>query len=412
MAKIQNIFAKEILDSRGVPTLEVTVVLNDNTQEIASAPSGTSTGIHEAQELRDGDQNRYHGMGVLKAVKVVNEAISPKLRGLEANKQKQIDERLVELDGTKQRQKLGVNSIVGVSAAVAKAAARSGGFELYEYINLLAGRPKMAIPIPLANLVNGGKHAQGGPQFQEFQLIPVRFSRFSQMLADLQKVFAKLEQDTEQRGLKLGYGLEGGVVPRLTETADILTLMSEALTGAGFSKDQFNFGIDAAASNVFVNNRYDLDGKEFSQDKLIDYLDELTSRYPITLLEDPMAQDDWFGWEKISQRLPKLILVGDDLFVSQQGRLQEGIKRHAANAIIIKPNQVGTISETLETVALARQSGYKLIASHRSGETRDSFIADFSVGIAAWGIKAGAFNQGERMSKYKRLVAIENKLKG
>ncbi len=411
MAKIQNIFAKEILDSRGIPTLEVTLVLNDGTKEITSVPSGTSTGVHEALELRDGDTNRHDGKGVLKAVAKVNEVIAPKIIGMEVSEQKKIDSALIALDGSPQKQTLGANSLLGVSIAAVKAAASSGGFELFEYLNLLAGRVPMQLPVPLVNLMEGGKHATGGPQFQEFHVIPVGFSGFSQRYEAAQKVTEALSSLAKEKELMAGYGLEGGIVPRLTDAADVLALLTQAVARAGYSEKEIQFGLDVAASSFYHKNRYELDGRQLSTDKLIEYIKNLCDRFPIMLVEDPLAEDDWFGWHKVTEVLGNLVVVGDDLFVSSQERLMRGVTEKVANAIIIKPNQVGTVTETLETVRVANEQGYKLVCSHRSGETRDSFLADLSVGLGAWGIKAGAFSQAEHMSKYERLLAIEKKLK-
>lgn len=411
MAKIQNIFAKEILDSRGVPTLEVTLVLNDGTKEIASVPSGTSTGVHEALELRDNDKNRHDGKGVLKAVAKVNELIAPKITGMEVNDQKKIDSALIALDGSAQKQNLGANSLLGVSIAAVKAAATSGGFELFEYLNLLAGRVPLGLPVPLVNLIEGGKHATGGPQFQEFHIIPIGFSRFSERYEAAQKVASALSALAAEKQLVMGYGLEGGIVPRLTDAADVLGVLVQAVQQAGYSEKEIQFGIDAAASSFYHDNRYELDGRQFTTDKLIEYIKQLFDRFAIMLIEDPLAEDDWFGWHKATEVLGKHMVVGDDVFVSSKERLMRGVKEQVANAIIIKPNQVGTVTETLETVAAAREHGYKLVCSHRSGETRDSFLADLAVAVGAWGIKAGAATQSEHVVKYDRLLAIEKRLK-
>ncbi|MBI3261159.1 phosphopyruvate hydratase [Candidatus Berkelbacteria bacterium] len=399
------------MDSRGVPTLEVTLVLNDGTQEIASVPSGTSTGVHEALELRDGDTNRHEGKGVLKAVAKVNGVIAPKIIGMEVSEQKKIDSALIALDGSPQKQTLGANSLLGVSIAAVKAAATSGGFELFEYLNLLAGRMPMGLPVPLVNLFEGGKHATGGPQFQEFHVIPVGFNQFSERFTAGQKVAEALNVLAEEKQLSTGYGLEGGIVPRLTDAGDILSVLAQAVKQAGYSEKEIMFGIDVAASSFYDDNRYELDGRQLTTDKLIEYLKELFDRFPMMLVEDPLAEDDWFGWHKVTEILGSYMVVGDDLFVSSKERLMKGITENVANAIIIKPNQVGTVTETLETVAAAHEHGYKLVCSHRSGETRDSFLADLSVAVGAWGIKTGAFNQAEHMSKYERLLAIEKKIK-
>lgn len=411
MAKIQHVFAKEILDSRGIPTLEVSMQLNDSTQVLASVPSGTSAGVHEAIELRDGDNNRHDGKGVLKAVAKVNEVIAPKIIGMEANAQKKIDSALIALDGSAQKQNLGGNSILGVSIAAAKAAAVSGGFELFEYLNLLAGRPAMQAPTPLVNLIEGGKHATGGPQFQEFHVIPVGLSSFAEQYQAAKKVAEALNELAQSKAVLMGNGLEGGIVPRLTDATDVLGLLTQAVKQAGYSDKDIVFGLDVAASSFYHNSRYELDGRQLSTDKLIEYLKELRGNFPIMLIEDPLAEDDWFGWRKITEEFSDCVLVGDDLFVSSKERLTRGVEQNVANAIIIKPNQVGTITETLETVAAATAAGYKVICSHRAGETRDSFLADLAVAVGAWGVKTGAFTQPERMVKYERLLQIEKLLK-
>ncbi len=411
MAKIQHIFAKEILDSRGVPTLEVSMQLNDGTQVLASVPSGSSAGAHEAVELRDGDKNRHDGKGVLKAVAKVNEVIAPKIIGMEANAQKKIDGALVALDGSSKKQNLGANTILGVSMAATKAAAASGGFEIFEYLNLLAGRVAMRLPTPLVNVIEGGKHARSGPQFQEFHVIPVGFGNFSEKYQAAKKVADALHDLAKEKDVFMGNGLEGGIVPRLTDAADVLGLVAQAMQQVGYSEKEVMFGIDIAASSFYHHNHYELDGRQLSTDKLIEYLKELRDHFPVLLIEDPLAEDDWFGWHKITEVLHNCMIVGDDLFVSSKERLGRGIEQQVANAIIIKPNQVGTITETLETVAAATAAGYKVICSHRAGETRDSFLADFTVAVGAWGVKAGAFTQPERMVKYERLLAIEKQMK-
>lgn len=405
--KIKDIIAREILDSRGNPTVEATVILENNIEATASVPSGASTGEREALELRDGD-NRYMGKGVLKAVNNVNKIIKPALLGLDVNNQELIDKTMIELDGTQTKSNLGANAILSVSMAALKAASQVNNQELYEYI----GRGKN-LPKPMMNILNGGMHADNGLDFQEFMIIP-NAKNIKERIRIGSEVFHNLKQVLKEEGYNTNVGDEGGFAPNFKTNKDALDSVIKAITRAGYipGKD-VNLALDVAASEFYQNGYYNLKGenKNLTTDELIDYYEELTQNYPIISIEDPVDQNDWEGFTKITERLGnKIQLVGDDLFVTNKKYLKEGIDKKAGNAILLKVNQIGTITETLETINLAKQNGYNTIISHRSGETEDTTIADLAVGLNLGQIKTGSLSRTDRVCKYNRLIRIEEKI--
>lgn len=405
--KIKDIIAREILDSRGNPTVEATVILENNIEATASVPSGASTGEREALELRDND-NRYMGKGVLKAVNNVNKIIKPALLGLDVNNQELIDKTMIELDGTQTKSNLGANAILSVSMAALKAASQVNNQELYEYI----GRGKN-LPKPMMNILNGGMHADNGLDFQEFMIIP-NAKNIKERIRIGSEVFHNLKQVLKEEGYNTNVGDEGGFAPNFKTNKDALDSVIKAITRAGYipGKD-VNLALDVAASEFYQNGYYNLKGenKNLTTDELIDYYEELIQNYPIISIEDPVDQNDWEGFTKITERLGnKIQLVGDDLFVTNKKYLKEGIDKKAGNAILLKVNQIGTITETLETINLAKQNGYNTIISHRSGETEDTTIADLAVGLNLGQIKTGSLSRTDRVCKYNRLIRIEEKI--
>ncbi len=405
--KIKDIIAREILDSRGNPTVEATVILENNIEATASVPSGASTGEREALELRDND-NRYMGKGVLKAVNNVNKIIKPALLGLDVNNQELIDKTMIELDGTQTKSNLGANAILSVSMAALKAASKVNNQELYEYI----GRGKK-LPKPMMNILNGGMHADNGLDFQEFMIIP-NAKNIKERIRIGSEVFHNLKQVLKEEGYNTNVGDEGGFAPNFKTNKDALDSVIKAIIRAGYipGKD-VNLALDVAASEFYQNGYYNLKGenKNLTTDELIDYYEELTQNYPIISIEDPVDQNDWEGFTKITERLGnKIQLVGDDLFVTNKKYLKEGIDKKAGNAILLKVNQIGTITETLETINLAKQNGYNTIISHRSGETEDTTIADLAVGLNLGQIKTGSLSRTDRVCKYNRLIRIEEKI--
>ena len=411
MPKIAALHAREILDSRGNPTIEVDVRLSDGAFGRAAVPSGASTGAHEALELRDGDPGRFSGKGVQRAVANVNARIAPEIVGREALNQAGLDHTLIELDGTANKNRLGANAILGVSLAVAKAAAASLGVPLYRH---LGGERARVLPVPLMNVINGGAHADNPLDFQEFMLAPIRPGRFSEALRMGVETFHRLRGILRSRKMVTAVGDEGGFAPELRSTEDALKLLVEAIESAGYVPgEDIAIAMDPAATELYEDGMYRFLGEaaERSASEMVDYLDRLCSRYPIISIEDGAAEDDWDGWRAMTQRLGSRVqLVGDDIFVTNTQRLRRGITSGVANAILIKVNQIGTLTETLEAIAMAREAGYGVVISHRSGETEDVTIADLAVATGTGQIKTGAPSRSERVAKYNQLLRIEEEL--
>ena len=405
MSKIKKIYAREILDSRGNPTVEVELELESGIKSMASVPSGASTGKREALELRDNDKNRYHGKGVLKAVSNVNNIINPLLIGLEVKEQRKIDNIMIEKDGTENKELLGANAILGVSLAVLKAAALENNKELYEYLGTNYSMPRC-----MMNILNGGAHASNGLDFQEFMIVPNK-EEYRENLRMGSEIFNTLKSVLKEKNLLCGVGDEGGFAPNINSAREALELIKESVekTGYKFGID-VNIALDVAASEFYNNGTYHLEGKEITSNELVEYYKELIRDYPIISIEDGIAEDDYEGWKLLTKELNSIQLVGDDLFVTNKKLLQMGIDMGIANAILIKLNQIGTVTETLDTIKLAKDNNYNTIISHRSGETDDSYIADFAVGLNAGQLKTGSLSRGERTSKYNRLLRIEEKL--
>lgn len=405
MGKIKSIYAREILDSRGNPTIEVDVILENGTLGRASVPSGASTGSREALELRDNDKNRFMGKGVQKAVYNVNNIIAPSIIGMESNNQKEIDYKMIELDGTKNKSVLGANAILGVSLAVLKASANEANIPLSKYVG-----DGTLMPRPMMNIINGGAHADNKLDFQEFMIIPVA-STIKEVIRMGSEIFHNLKKVLKDKGLSTGVGDEGGFAPNLESNKEGFELIIEAIKNAGYipGKDVF-LGIDVAASEFYKNGKYELIGenKVLTRDELFDYYEELITKYPIITIEDPVYENDFEGFALMTKRFgDKVQLVGDDLFVTNKEYLQKGIDMKAGNAILIKINQIGTITETIETINLAKENGYKTVISHRSGETEDTSIADLAVGLNLGQIKTGSMSRTDRMCKYNELIRIE-----
>ena len=405
MSKIKKIYAREILDSRGNPTVEVELELESGIKSMASVPSGASTGKREALELRDNDKNRYHGKGVLKAVSNVNNIINPLLIGLEVKEQRKIDNIMIEKDGTENKELLGANAILGVSLAVLKAAALENNKELYEYLGTNYSMPRC-----MMNILNGGAHASNGLDFQEFMIVPNK-EEYRENLRMGSEIFNTLKSVLKEKNLLCGVGDEGGFAPNINSAREALELIKESVekTGYKFGID-VNIALDVAASEFYNNGLYHLEGKDITSNELVEYYKELIRDYPIISIEDGIAEDDYEGWKLLTKELNSIQLVGDDLFVTNKKLLQMGIDMGIANAILIKLNQIGTVTETLDTIKLAKDNNYNTIISHRSGETDDSYIADFAVGLNAGQLKTGSLSRGERTSKYNRLLRIEEKL--
>ena len=405
MSKIKKIYAREILDSRGNPTVEVELELESGIKSIASVPSGASTGKREALELRDNDKNRYHGKGVLKAVSNVNNVISPLLIGMEVTSQRKIDNLMIEKDGTENKEVLGANAILGVSLTVLKAAALENNKEIYEYLGNNHSMPRC-----MMNIINGGAHASNGLDFQEFMIVPNK-NEYKENLRMGSEIFNTLKSVLKEKNLLCGVGDEGGFAPNINGAREALELIKESVEKSGyiFGKD-VNIALDVAASEFYDNGVYHLEGNDITSSELIEYYKELVRDYPIISIEDGMAEDDYEGWKLLTKELSNIQLVGDDLFVTNKKLLQKGIDMGIANAILIKLNQIGTVTETLDTIKLAKDNNYNTIISHRSGETEDSYIADFAVGLNAGQLKTGSLSRGERTAKYNRLLRIEEKL--
>ncbi len=413
--RIKNIHAREILDSRGNPTVEVDVTLENGIIGRASVPSGASTGENEAVELRDEKCSRYGGRGVQQAVKNVNTIIAPSLIGCAINDQRHIDETLIALDGTPTKHRLGANALLGVSLAVARAASLAMKVPLYQY---LGGIVTHRLPIPMMNIINGGSHSDAPIAFQEFMIRPVGAPNFSEALRMGDEVFHTLRKLLKKSGLSTSVGDEGGFAPMFKNAEEALQFIVEAIEIAGYTPgEEVTIAIDCAASEFFSNGIYDYtifegsNGKQRTAEEQVSYLEQLINQYPIDSIEDGMAENDWEGWYLLTKRLgTRCQLVGDDLFVTNIKFLKRGIDEHCANAILIKPNQIGTLSETLDAIALAARSGYAAIVSHRSGETEDTFIADLAVATACGQIKTGSLSRSERLAKYNQLLRIEEQL--
>jgi enolase len=411
MTAIADVHGRQILDSRGNPTVEVDVTLDDGSMGRAAVPSGASTGAHEAVELRDGDKNRWGGKGVGKAVRAVNGEIAEAVVGMEAEDQAALDAAMIALDGTENRGRLGANAILGVSLATAKAAADALGMPLYRYVG---GVDANLLPVPMMNILNGGVHADNGIDFQEFMVMPVGAPTFAEALRCGAEIFHALKNALHQAGLSTSVGDEGGFAPKIDSAREALDFIEKAVTAAGYKLgDDVLLALDCAASEYFKDGAYRMEGegKVFSSAENADFLAELASAYPIASIEDGMAEDDWEGWKLLTEKLGSRVqLVGDDLFVTNVKRLGRGIDEGIANSILIKVNQIGTLTETIETVRLAQSSGYTAVMSHRSGETEDSTIADLAVALSTGQIKTGSLARSDRTAKYNQLLRIEEEL--
>ncbi|AIE82661.1 enolase [Actinotignum schaalii] len=409
VAFIEAVNAREILDSRGNPTVEVEVVLDDGTYKRASVPSGASTGAFEAVEKRDGDKGRYLGKGVEQAVEAVNEIIAPEIIGMDANDQRALDALLIDLDGTDNKGKLGANAILGVSLAVAHAAAESAGLPLYHYIG---GPNAHILPVPMMNILNGGSHADSNVDIQEFMIAPIGAETFKEALRWGAEVYHTLKSVLKERGLATGLGDEGGFAPNLDSNAEALDLIVEAIERAGYTPGKdFGLALDVAATEFFENGVYKFEGGTKSSDEMIAYYEELVEKYPLVSIEDPLSEDEWDAWKKLTSEIgDRVQIVGDDLFVTNPTRLQKGIETKAANALLVKVNQIGSLTETLEAVELAHRNGFRTMTSHRSGETEDTTIADLAVATNSGQLKTGAPARGERINKYNQLLRIEDEL--
>lgn len=411
MAMITEVYAREILDSRGNPTVEVEVCLEDGAVGRAAVPSGASTGVHEAVELRDGDKERYLGKGVTKAVDNVNDIIAETIIGLEATRQTEIDELLVRLDGTPNKGKLGANAILGVSMAVAKAAAASVGLPLYLYLGGVAAKE---LPVPMMNILNGGQHADNNVDIQEFMIMPVGAKSFAEALRMNAEIYHNLKALLKSKGLSTALGDEGGFAPDLKCNEEAIEVILEAVEKAGYKPgEDIVIALDVASSEMYEDGKYNLAGEGIvkTSAEMVDYLAALCEKYPIISIEDGLAEDDWEGWKALTDKLGgKVQLVGDDLFVTNEERLKAGIEKGVANAILIKVNQIGTLTETFNAIETAKRAGYTCIISHRSGETEDTTLADIAVAVNAGQIKTGAPARTDRVAKYNQLLRIEEDL--
>ncbi len=411
MTEIIDIWAREILDSRGNPTVEVEVELECGVIGRAAVPSGASTGTHEALELRDGDKDRYLGKGVLKAIDVVNDIIAEELEGEDASYQALIDEIMIDLDGTENKEKLGANAILGTSLAVAKAASLALEVPLYQY---LGGVHAKVLPVPMLNILNGGKHADNPIDIQEFMIVPAGASSFSEGLRFGVETFHQLKKTLSLKGYSTSVGDEGGFAPAISSTEEALQIILQSIEKAGYKPGEDIFlALDTAATELFENGMYNFKGesKIMSSEELISYYKSLVEKYPIISIEDGLAEDDWDGWKKFTEELGnKIQIIGDDLFVTNPKRLTKGIELDIANSVLIKVNQIGTLTETLDVIELAKQAGYTTVISHRSGETEDTIIADIAVATNAGQIKTGAPSRTDRVVKYNQLLRIEEEL--
>ncbi|MCW2236761.1 phosphopyruvate hydratase [Azospirillum canadense] len=411
MSAITEIHAREILDSRGNPTVEVDVLLESGAFGRAAVPSGASTGAHEAVELRDGDKSRYGGKGVLKAVVSVNGEIYDTLAGLDASNQRAVDLAMIELDGTPNKGRLGANAILGVSLAVAKAAAEEAALPLFRYVG---GAFATLLPVPMMNIINGGAHADNPIDIQEFMIMPVGATSGAEAVRMGSEIFQALKKKLKDAGHNTNVGDEGGFAPNLASTDEALGFVMKAVEAAGYKPgDDVMLALDAASTEFFKNGKYELagEGKSLSSEQMVAYWADLVGRYPIISIEDGMAEDDWEGWKALTDAIGnKVQLVGDDLFVTNPARLAEGIKKGVGNSILVKVNQIGTLSETLEAVDMAHKAGYTAVLSHRSGETEDSTIADLAVATNCGQIKTGSLSRSDRLAKYNQLIRIEEML--
>ena len=406
---IEDIQAREILDSRGRPTIEAEVYLTGGAAGIAQVPSGASTGSFEAHELRDGESDRYSGKGVMKAVENVNETIARELIGSDAFSQMEIDKMMIDLDGTPNKSNMGANAILAVSLATAKAAAQASDMPLYRY---LGGPLANILPVPMMNVINGGEHASNNVDIQEFMIMPVGAGTFREALRWGAEIFAQLSKVLDAKGLLTGVGDEGGFAPNLGSNQEALDLLMSAISEAGYKPgEQVALALDVAASEFYKDGQYVYDGSAHSPAEMIDYLEGLVNNYPIVSIEDGLHEDDWESWKTLTQRIGKKVqLVGDDLFVTNPTRLQKGIEQGAANSLLVKLNQIGTLTETLQAIDLAKRNQYSCVISHRSGETEDTTIADLSVATRAGQIKTGSLCRSERVAKYNQLLRIEDEL--
>jgi enolase len=409
VASIEFVDARQILDSRGNPTVEVQVVLDDGSEGRAAVPSGASTGAFEAVELRDGDAAHYGGKGVLKAVENVIEQIAPEVLGMEADEQRLLDQAMIELDGTDNKNKLGANAILGVSMAVAHASAESAGLPLYRY---LGGPTANVLPVPMMNILNGGTHADSNVDIQEFMIAPIGAATFADALEMGAGVYHALKSVLKSRGLSTGLGDEGGFAPNLESNRAALDLIIEAIKKAGFEPGKdVALALDVAASAFVTEGGYSFEGGTKTADEMIAYYEELIDAYPLVSIEDPLDEEDWEGWAKFTAQVGhKIQVVGDDLFVTNPVRLARGIKENSANALLVKVNQIGSLTETIDAVTMAHRSGYSTMMSHRSGETEDTTIADLAVALGCGQIKSGAPARSERVAKYNQLLRIEEDL--
>ena len=412
-AKISKIIGREILDSRGNPTIEVDVLLSDGSFGRAGVPSGASTGSHEAVELRDGDKKRYGGKGVLNAVKNVNEDIQKKLKGKVWN-QKTLDLAMISLDGTENKGKLGANAILGVSLAFAKATACSEKKPLWKYFKDISKNKEISLPLPMMNILNGGSHAENSTDLQEFMIMPTGAKSFKQALQWGVEVFHELKKILKEKGLNTSVGDEGGYAPSLPSNEAAIEIILEAIKRAGYNPGKdISIAIDAAASEIYKEGKYILatENKSLTSEEMVAFYENWVSKFPIVSIEDGLAEDDWSGWSLMTKKLGKKIqIVGDDLFVTNIVRLQKGIEEKAGNSILIKLNQIGTVSETIDAINMAKRAGFTAVVSHRSGETEDSTIADFVVGLGTGQIKTGSLCRSERVAKYNELLRIEESL--
>ncbi|MGV9183247.1 phosphopyruvate hydratase [Arcanobacterium canis] len=409
MASIEAVASREILDSRGNPTVEVEVLLDNGVFARAAVPSGASTGAFEAVERRDGDKSRYLGKGVQDAVEAVTEIIEPEIIGLSATDQRYLDQTLINLDGTANKGKLGANAILGVSLAVAKAAAETAGLPLYQY---LGGPNAHVLPVPMMNILNGGSHADSNVDIQEFMIAPIGAPSFKEALRWGAEVYHSLKKVLHERGLATGLGDEGGFAPNLESNAAALDLIIEAIEKAGFTPgEDFGLALDVAATEFFKDGVYHFEGGEKTGAEMIKYYEELVEKYPLVSIEDPLSEEEWEDWTKLTAEIgDRVQIVGDDLFVTNPERLAKGIELKSANALLVKLNQIGTLSETFEAVEMAHRNGFHSMTSHRSGETEDTTIADLAVATNAGQIKTGAPARGERINKYNQLLRIEDEL--
>ncbi len=409
MSEIIDIYAREVIDSRGNPTVEVDVLLDSGATGRAIVPSGASTGEREALELRDGNKKRFHGKGVLTAIKNIMEEIAPRLRGLESQDQALIDNTMIEFDGTENKSRLGANAILGVSMAVCHASANELGLPLYRYIG---GCNAKELPVPMMNIMNGGAHADNNLDIQEFMIMPIGFNNFSSALRAGAEIFHTLKSILKKKKLNTAVGDEGGFAPNLNANEEAISIIMQAITESGYKpgKDIF-LALDVASSEFYEKGKYNFEGKKISSAEIVDYYEKLTKKYPIVSIEDGAAENDWEGWKMLTDRIgSKVQLVGDDLFVTNTTILKQGIKKDIANSILIKLNQIGTVTETLDAIEMAKKAGYTAVISHRSGESEDTTIADLAVACNTGFIKTGSLSRSERIAKYNRLLRIEEEL--